>query len=273
VLRSWFTLPALLLAVFATPLSAQLPFYTDDPAVTEPGTWHFEFFNEFDVLQHPQFPNLRQNTANYKFNYGLPHNLEADIDSPYLAIFRALEGSPRTSTGIGDTNLGLKWNFHKAAPASRIPAMSASLYIEFPTGDTNQQLGSGITDYWLNFIAQKELWQKTRLTGNLGILFAGNTSTGVIGIQSKRGRVYTGGLSLLHDFSAKWTLGAEVYGGFSDDLDLNKSKSQFQILAGGVYTIRNGLTLDFGLLGGKYIASPLIGGQIGFSVDFPAVLH
>jgi hypothetical protein len=43
--------------------------YTDDPAVTERGKWHFEFFNEFDALQHPQYPNLRQNTANYKLNY------------------------------------------------------------------------------------------------------------------------------------------------------------------------------------------------------------
>src|SRR5258705_1265049 len=130
-------LPLLLCALWIEkPLLAQLPFYTDDPAVTERGKWHFEFFNEFDALQL-QYPNLRQNTANYKLNYGLPHNLEVDVDSPYLAIFRALEGSPRASTGIGDTNLGLKWNFHKASPASRIPAMSASLYIEFPTGDIN----------------------------------------------------------------------------------------------------------------------------------------
>jgi hypothetical protein len=40
-------------------------------------------------------------------------------------------------------------------------------------------------------------------------------------------------------------------------------------MAGGQYAVRNGLTLCFGLLGGKYVASPQIGGQIGFSVDFP----
>jgi hypothetical protein len=103
------------------------------------------------------------------------------------------------------------------------------------------------------------------------MLFAGNTSTGVIGIESTRGRVYTGGLSVLRDFNARWTLGAEVYGGFSSNQGLGRS--QFQILAGGKYGIRKGLTFDFGLLGGKYIASPRIGGQIGFSVDFPAVLR
>lgn len=247
----------MLFAVLAAPLPAQQPFYTDDPAVTEKGKWHFEFFNEFDALQRGQFPNLRQNTANFKLNYGLPYHLEIDVDSPYLAIFRAF-GS---STGVGDTNVGVKWNFHRA--------MSVSLYAELPTGDTSQQLGSGLSDYWLNFIAQKALSEKTRITGNAGLLFAGNTSTGVLGIQSTRGGVFTGGLSILHDFNARWTLGAEIYGGVTSNFDLGRG--QLQILTGGKYALRKGLTLDFGLLGGKYAASPRIGGQIGFSVDFPAV--
>ena len=46
------------------PLMAQLPFYTDDPAVAERGRWHFEFFNEFDALQR-QYPNIRQNTVDF----------------------------------------------------------------------------------------------------------------------------------------------------------------------------------------------------------------
>ena len=94
----------LVLSCIAEPLVAQLPFYTDDPAVTAPGKWHFEFFNEYDYLQL-QYPNIRQNTANGKLNYGLPHNLEVDVDFPYLAILRAV-GSP-TAIGGGDTNLAV----------------------------------------------------------------------------------------------------------------------------------------------------------------------
>lgn len=249
-------------------MTAQLPFYTDDPAVTDKGKWHFEFFNELDALQL-QYPNLRQNTANYKLNYGLPHNLELDVDAPYLAIFRAV-GTPN-SAGGGDTNLGVKWEFHKESHGSRLPALGASLYIEFPTGDSNQQLGSGLTDYWLNLIAQKSLSDKTRINVNIGYLFAGNTSTGVVGIQSTRGHVYTGGLSVLHDFTPRWTLGGELYGGYTNNGNLGRS--QFQGLAGGLYALRNGLSLSFGVLGGRYIASPQIGGQVGFAVDFPDVLH
>jgi hypothetical protein len=105
-----------------------------DPAVTERGKWHFEFFNEIDAL---------------------PHNLELDVDAPYLAIFRDFIASPRSSTGVGDTNLGVKWNFHNESPNSRIPAL-------------------------------RHLAEKVRLTGNTGILFAGNTSAGVVGITGTR---------------------------------------------------------------------------------------
>ena len=245
-------------------LSAQLPFYTDDTAVTERGKWHFEFFDEYDALQL-QYPNLKQNTANFKLNYGLPHNLEVDVDSPYLSIYRSAGNQP--SIGVGDTNLGIKANFRKESPTSRTPSLAASFYVEFPTGDASQQLGSGLSDYWLNLIAQKSLTPKTRITGNLGYLFAGNTSTGALGIQTARGHVFPGGLSLLHDFRPSLTLGAEVFAAYSENGDLGKS--QVQAMAGGQYLIRKGLNLCFGLLGGKYVASPRLGGQIGFTIDFP----
>ena len=68
--------------LMARPVVAQLPFYTDDPAVTEAGVLHFEFFNEFDGLQSSQFPDLRQNTANFKINYGLKHGSpNADVSA------------------------------------------------------------------------------------------------------------------------------------------------------------------------------------------------
>ncbi len=249
-------------------LSAQLPFYTDDPAVTDKGKWHFEFFDEFDALQL-QYPNLRQNTANYKLNYGLPYNLEVDVDAPYLAIYRALGAAG--SVGLGDTNLGIKWNFHQEKPGSRAPALGASLYIEFPTGDSNNQLGSGLTDYWLNVMVQKSFLGKNRITGNVGYLFAGNTTTGVVGIQNTRGHVYTGGISVLHECNSRLTVGAELYGGYTRNDGLGRS--QLQAMLGGTYTLREGLALSFGLLGGRYVASPRLGAQIGFAVDFPDVVR
>lgn len=264
-----FLLLLLFSSVLAKPMVAQLPFYTDDPAVTVRGKFHFEFFNEYDALQSSQFPDLRQNTANFKANYGLPHNLELDLDAPYLAVLRATTVS--SAAGFGDTDLGIKWEFHKASPGSRLPAMGASLYIEFPTGDTHKQLSSGLTDYWLNLIAQQPLSRKSRINANFGYLFAGNTSTGVLGITTTRGHVYTGGVSFIHDFTSRLSLGLEAYGGISSNDSLGRGQLQF--LAGGQYALRNGFALSFALLGGKYVASPRVGGQVGFSIDFPDVLR
>jgi len=246
-------------------LVAQMPFYTDNADVTDEGTLHFEFFNEFDGLQSAEYPDLRQNTFNYKVNYGLPRGLELDFDAPYLSIFRAPGSQP--SNGPGDTDFGIKWNFHKSDRPLSVPAFSASMYIEFPTGDTSQQLGSGLTDYWLNSIAQEPITEKTRLNANFGFLFAGNTSTGVLGTQNTRGHVYTGGLSLVHDCNQRLSLGMEAYGAVADNKGLGKD--QFQSLAGGWYQLNSRTAITFALLGGSHVASPKIGGQIGFEVDFP----
>ena len=175
------------------------------------------------------------------------------------------------STGNGDTNVGVKWEFHKESPGHVLPALGVSFYVEFPTGDASQQLGSGLIDYWLNFIAQKSLTNKTRINANAGYLFAGNTSTGVLGITTVRGHVFAGGVSLLHDFTPRLSLGGEIFGGFASNGSLGRS--QLQGLVGGTYALRNGLAVSLGLLGGEYIASPRIGGQIGFAVDFPDILH
>jgi len=267
--RFLFVLLLLTLLVNSRQSYAQMPFYTDDTSTTQIGKFHVEVFEELDRLPSSQYPDLRQNTANIKVNFSPTRHLELDIDAPYIHISRA-EGS-ETASGIGDTELGAKYTFREAPPDSALATFGASLYVEFPTGSVRQGLGSGLTDYWLNFIAQKPLSATTRYNINLGILFAGNTSTGAVGIQTRRGQVYTGGLSLLHDVSSRLTLGAEIYGGISDGA--GSDRSQLQVLMGGQYAIRNGLSLSLGILGGKFGATPRLGGQIGISLDFPDAIQ
>ena len=71
--------------------------------------------------------------------------------------------------------------------------------------------------------------------------------------------------------NARLTLEGEVYRGISDDR--GPGRSQLQAMVGGQYAIRNGLSLAFGILGGRYVASPRVGAQIGFSIDYPDILH
>ena len=43
---------------------------------------------------------------------------------------------------------------------------------------------------------------------------------------------------------------------------------QLQFLVGGNYAIHEGFTLDIGVIGGRFAASPRFGLQIGFSWDY-----
>jgi hypothetical protein len=244
---------------------AQQPFYIDDTDVTDKGKLHFQFSNEYDALQRLSYPAKTQNTAVFELDYGLFKGVEIGIDAPLLAIHSASFVRPRTAAGIGDVNFHLKYNFYKEREDSKLPAMALNMNIELPTGDTSKLLGSGFTDYFLNGILQKSLTKKTKVRLNGGILFAGNTTTGALGIRT-RGRVFTGGPSLVKQFTKKLDLGAEITGALTNNFQL--SKGQLQGLVGGNYALRKNLTFDFGIVAGRFSASPRAGAQLGISLDF-----
>jgi hypothetical protein len=116
----------------------------------------------------------------------------------------------------------------------------------------------------MNGILQKSLTKKTKLRLNGGILFSGNETTGVVGIKA-RGIVFTSGGSLVRQFTPKLRLGIELTGAVESNFQLGKG--QLQTLVGGNYQLRNNLSFDFGVVGGKYAASPRAGIQLGITID------
>ena len=254
-----------LLVLIAPTVAAQQPFVTDNADTTPKGHFHFEFSNEFDWLQRSSFPSLKQNTADFELDYGLFDGVEVGIESPLITIFNSPGTNPMRPSGIGDTNISLKYNFLKERENSRRPALGIALNLELPTGDTKRQLGSGLSDFFMNGILQKSVTRKTKLRLNSGILFSGNTTTGVIGIRT-RGTVFTEGASLVKQFTAKLDLGVEVTGALTKNLQLGKG--QLQSLLGGNYQFRKNASFDFGIVAGKYAASPRAGIQLGLSIDF-----
>lgn len=246
-------------------VQAQQPFVTDDADVTPKGRFHIEFSNEFDLLQRSSFPSVKQNTADLELDYGLFEGVEIGVAAPLLTIFNAAGTSPKTVTGIGDMNLSVKYNFRKEEENSRVPALTVAFNFELPTGDTERQLGSGLADFYINGILQKSLNKATKLRLNSGILFSGNAATGVIGVKS-RGTVVTAGGSLVRQFTPKLQLGVELTGAMTSEFQLGKG--QLQTLVGGNYLVKDNLSFDFAILGGKYAASPRAGVQLGVSIDF-----
>jgi Putative MetA-pathway of phenol degradation len=244
---------------------AQQPFFTDDADVTERGKFHLEIINEFDLLQKRSYPNLKQNATGFTLNYGLFERVELGINVPIITIFNAKGTSPRIASGVGDSNLSLKYNFLEERNGSRLPAMTVTFNVELPTGDKDRQLGTGLLDYDLNVVFQKTLTGRTMLRVNTGVLFSGNTLTGAVGIDT-RGTVFTGGTSLVRKFTERLDLGAEITGAVASNARL--SKGQLQVQVGGNYSLGDKWTLDFGLIAGRYSASPRLGAQVGFSIDF-----
>ena len=247
---------------FAFSVSAQQPFAVDDADVTEHKKFQLQISNEFDSLSRSAHPSLRQNTTVFVLNYGLMRDLEIGVDYPLIVISNAAGTTPKTITGFGDLDFHVKYNFLKEREGKRRPALTVSFAMEVPTGDTTKGLGSGLLDYSVNGILQKSLTTRTTVRLNAGLVFAGNTSTGEVGI-STRGRVFVGGGSIAKQFTPKLNLGIEVFGAATGSVGGSQIQTQF----GGNYQLTNKMSFDFGVIAGR-ANSPRAGAQIGMSIDF-----
>jgi hypothetical protein len=192
--------------------------------------------------------------------------VEFGVNAPYLSLINSQTVLPRDVSGFGDTQFGLKYNFLAEREGSKRPALAVVFYVEAPTGNTKRQLGSGIVDYWLYVIIQKSFTKKTKGRLNGGVLFSGNNSTGLIGIETQRGHIYTGNGSIVRDFSDRLKLGVEVFGAVTGSFALDRGQLTTQV--GGDYQLTKKLMLSFGLLGGRFSASPRVGAHLGFAYDF-----
>jgi hypothetical protein len=267
-----FSLPSVALLIvgllYLWPISvrAQLPFYTDDADTTPKGKFHFEFSNELDWLQRSALPGRRQNMSVFALNYGLTDRIELGVNAPFIKIFNDQPSQLGNPGGVGDTQFGVKAKLRDEREGSRLPAASVVFYVEAPTGSVSKQIGSGLTDYWLYGVLQKSLTKRTTGRLNGGVLFAGNDSTGLVGIRGVRGQVFTANGSLVHHFTTRLELGAELFGGVTNNFNLSRGQLEAQI--GGSYAVRENFALTFGVLAGRYPASPSAGVTFGFAYDF-----
>jgi hypothetical protein len=250
---------ALVLAA-ALPCAGQQPFVTDDAEVTDAGHWHFQFSNEYDVLQKSAYPNLRQDWQNFVFQYGLAPHLEVNVDFPLILIENA--DGMKNAFGFGDIDFAAKWKIAEETPGSRRPAFTVNGAVELPTGNEYKQLGSGLADYGVNLILQKTLAPATLLHVNAGIQFAGNTQTGVVGIHTP-GHILSSGVSVTRDVSPVLHLGIDLNG--AEVRDGGPKERQLQLTVGGNYAFTSDDTFDFSVFAG-WQGAPRYGFLVGISI-------
>jgi len=246
--------------------SAQQPFLTDDADTAPRRHLHLELLNEYDALQKTSYPALRQNTTRVQLNFGLTNQLEVGLDAPLISIHNATSSGTPDAFGFGDLDLQAKYRIRTERADSNWPSLAVGMYIEVPTGNPRNQLGSGLADYQLNAIVQKKLSSRITYRLNSGMLFSGNTLTGAVGIRSTHGFVFTGSSSLTVRLTERWLVGGDIAGALTQQFDLQKG--QLQVLFGGKYALSKSIGLDFAATGGKFEGSPRAGALFGISIDF-----
>lgn len=256
----------LLTVVFPLTVYCQFPFFTDDADTTQRGKFHLEFSNEHDWLQESSRPGIRQNTSVLTLNYGVTDRLEVGINVPFTRISNHRESRLGSPSGIGDIQFGVKAKLHEEREQSSLPALSVVFYVAAPNGSIRKQIGLGVPNYWLYGVVQKSLTKRTVGRLNGGVLFAGNRSIGQSGIRTARGQVFTGTGSLIRDFTPRLKLGVELIGGVSNNFNLSRGQLEAQI--GGSYLLRDDFAVTFGVLAGRFPASPRVGVQVGLAYDF-----
>jgi len=244
--------------------AARAQFVTDTPDVAERGHVALKPSNEFDILQRSAYPARAQNTTTLEIDYGIFRDVELGVIAPALAVFNARAAEPRTPAGVGDVTLHLKYNFLKERDGSRRPSAALDFNVQLATADA-AALGSGSTDAYLNGVVQKSLSKKTSLVVNGGLLFAGDLTSGALGVRTSE-RIFTGGVLVQRQFNGRWLLGVEVTGAAATDS--SDRAGQLQVMFGGSAQLSERLSFNFGLVGGRFSASPRAGAVLGFEYDF-----
>jgi len=250
--------------LFGTPAFAQQPFVVDDAEVTPRNVWQLEMNLEWDKLRLSARPNRSQTVFDAELGYGLAPRLEVSVDVPVISLSVETPDRPaglNRVTGIGDVALAAKYRLTRNAEATH--SFAASLAVELPTGSRARGLGSSLVDVGVTLGSQHRLAQALTLRVNGGVVAAGNTQVGALGIR-QRGTIITAGTSLVAAISRRVALGAEVVGAWSQHATLGGSFVGWQL--GGNVLIRPGVTLDWGAIGGRSDASPALALQVGSSI-------
>ena len=182
---------ATLLAGMA-PCLAGPPFFTDDP---EPVDLRHNEFYVFGTLDRAGNASAIAGPA-IEYNRGIAPNMQFHLVLP-MAWNVPAQGA--TATGLGDTELGIKYRFVNADDGSW--QIGIFPMIELATGSARRGLGNGRTWYRLPLWVQKTVGAWT-FDGGGGVVV--NRAPGMYDAAF-------GGALAQYTLSPRWTLGAELF--------------------------------------------------------------
>ena len=122
------------------------PFLTDDPEPVEYQHWEVYIATQYMHDRDQDSATL----PHLEINYGIMPNVQIHLIAPLVYVKPEGSGS---QYGYGDTELGVKYRFIQET--DHIPQVGIFPLIELPTGDSNEDLGNGKTQYFLPIWLQK----------------------------------------------------------------------------------------------------------------------
>jgi len=180
-------------------------------------------------------PDLRRWEYPFGLAYGLAHGMEAGIGfggqwEKRMAVTEESASGRRHESGVGDLEVGAKWQFWEACPLGARHALAAG--IKFPTADDDKELGSGETDYDLTWIVSRAIGERAGAHINIGHAWVGGPDRDV----------WHGGLALDYQLTAavQWVGEASAERERADGAD---ATGQYQ--TGFRWNPAAGVTLDF----------------------------
>ncbi|HEY3700594.1 MAG TPA: transporter [Spongiibacteraceae bacterium] len=178
--------------LLAQSAQAGAPFQTDDPEPTE--YLHHELYVASEQTKTADGSSGSRPLV--ELNYGAAPDLQLSIGVPF-EFDDARHGPYRR--GLGDIELGAKYRIVQESDSS--PMVSIFPIVDLPTGDSDQGLGNGASQFFLPIWFQKK-WGNWQSYGGGGYWInraAGAKNHWFFGWQVQR------------RLSARWTLGGEIY--------------------------------------------------------------
>lgn len=118
------------------------------------------FIENFEEFFGFTTPGAREKSTEYSFKY------EVRYEGQYLIR----KDSP--SSGIGDTTLYLKYKFiDEDLSKWSLPSLSARFALKLPTGNEDDLVGSGETDFGIGLLMDKHITEKLAFYGNANFVF------------------------------------------------------------------------------------------------------
>jgi len=122
------------------------PFLTDDPEPVEYRHWEVYLATQYTHDRDQDSATL----PHLEVNYGIVPNVQIHLIAPLVYVKPEGSGS---QYGYGDTELGIKYRFIQET--DYIPQVAIFPIVELPTGNSNEGLGNGKTQYFLPVWLQK----------------------------------------------------------------------------------------------------------------------